>query len=91
MEKPDFDIDVTGFWLPATKDSKYAHALNWTPWGRTMQPLCGVEMPNWTPGTDQDHAYGKPPCPKCIRKLRHHLRWVTAILTGYENLDWSQA
>jgi hypothetical protein len=85
----EFNIDATDWILVATKGSKYAHAPNWQPWTHDMtNAACGQIR-----GTDpyrltNVNAEGKPPCPRCIRILRHHLAWLTEWTDSYENLTW---
>jgi len=89
-----FGIDATHWVLPSTPASKYAHAPNWSVHsGDTPQsrPACNTELPTWDrfdiPNSER-LADGKPPCPKCIRRLRHHLRWLTEWVESYEDLTW---
>jgi hypothetical protein len=88
-------VNATYWVLPSTPGSKYAHAPAWSVHsGDTPQrrPACGIPLPAWDPYNLPDaetEAEGKPPCPKCIRMLRHHLRWLGEWVESYENLEWA--
>ena len=83
-------MNAADWLLISTKGSKYAHAPNWTSWGPSKKgPACGAQLPAADPyQVDNDLAEGKPPCPKCISRLRWHLQWLGEWTDSYENLDW---
>lgn len=95
-ESEPYDLDATNWVLIATRGTKYAHAPNWSPFRGggpdSIVPACGqkLSIPDyWSLQTSTD-AEGKPPCPKCVRMLRHHLKWLRAWVDSYAALDWSE-
>ena len=94
-ETEKMGINAANWVLPSTSSSKYAHAPNWsvhtfTP-AQRERPACGTPLRAWDPydlPTAERAANGKPPCPKCIRVLRHHLRWLGEWVESYEDLTW---
>jgi hypothetical protein len=87
-------IDATNWTLPSTKRSKYAHAPEWTV-GRHkhgIRAACGQSLPSVSQFDlmFQDAARGKPPCPRCVKAIRHHLDFVAGFLASYENLTWEE-
>ena len=90
-----FELDATDWILPATRGSKYAHAPNWSVFAFSRpqtRPACTTQLPSWDGiGIDNSHAEGKPPCPRCLSALRHHLKWLTAWTDAYEAMDWEKA
>lgn len=93
-ERVGYDLDATNWVLIATRGSKYAHAPNWT-FRRPMDdviPICGQKLSisdAWSLQGSKD-AEGKPPCPRCVRMLRHHIQWLRAWTDSYAALDWSK-
>ena len=84
-------MNAADWLLISSKGSKYAHAPSWTPWGHSKppQPACGVAITVDPYQMDNDFAEGKPPCPKCVARLRWHLQWLQEWTASYERLDWT--
>lgn len=78
--------------LISTPGSKYAHAPNWTPWGHRAnhQAACGRRMKFDPYQMGNDLSEGKPPCPRCVERLRWHLDWLKQWVDSYENLTWEE-
>jgi hypothetical protein len=86
-------VNAADFMLISTKGSKYAHAPNWTPWGykQGLFPACGVALAAADPyQMSNELSEGKPPCPRCVGRLRWHLEWLGEWIDSYEKLDWTQ-
>jgi hypothetical protein len=98
MSDEPFGIDATNWVLPSTPGSKYAHAPNWSVHSDDFpqsRPACYTQLPVWKEGRwanfpeSERWADGKPPCPKCLRYLRHHLKWLGEWVESYEHLTWT--
>lgn len=84
-------LDATNWILPATRNTKYAHAPNYSVWGHNREmTACGRRLGD-PHELGNKHAESKPPCPRCVRMLRHQLEWLQAWTDSYASLDWGSS
>lgn len=87
-----FTFKAEDYILVATKGSKYAHAPHWNAFSSDVpqsRPACSTQLPSLDKARmSNEDAEGKPPCPRCIRILRHHLAWMTHFVEAYDSLTW---
>ncbi len=93
MGEPTFSFRADDYMLVSTKGSKYAHSANWTArsWtSHSRAAACGVKLPTFDE-FDIDHmtqkfVYGKPPCPKCISRLKFEAKWLLYYAEVYAGM-----
>ena len=87
-------MNATNWLLVSSKRAKYAHAPVWSAsaWPRqnAERTACGLELVTDRFPMTNTLARGKPPCPRCIRIVRHHAVWLINFAEAYAQLDWSR-
>ncbi len=93
MSEPTFSFRADDYMLVSTKGSKYAHSANWTArdWSnRHSHTACGVKLPTFDEHSldhmTQKFVKGKPPCPKCISRLRFEVAWLSYYAEAYAEM-----
>ena len=89
MSDERIGVNAASYILVSTPTSKYAHAPNWALGVSGKGAACGTPLPSYDPEDYLADDYtGKPPCPKCIKALRYHLRWLGEWVESYATLSW---
>ena len=86
----DMIVNATNFRLVSTPASKYAHVpAQFTGNQQWGVAACETPLPAYDPYNPLHDRYaeGKPPCPRCVRKLRHHIEWTAAFEESYLMLE----